>query len=151
MNRASGIAASPATQSATELEPNSSMTQLPLPYLEAEVSPRPDGFIPIYEPWLGQREEELVLETVRSTWISSAGKYIKQLEEEFAAYCGAAYGIATSNGTTSLHLATHALGIGEGDEVIVPSLTFVACANAIKYTGAPGICRCGSGDVDTLA
>ncbi len=136
MNIASATAGSPSTQNATELELKTIMAQLPLPYLEAEVSPRPDGFIPIYEPWLGQREEELVLETVRSTWISSAGKYIKQFEEEFAAYCGAAYGIATSNGTTSLHLAVHALGIGEGDEVIVPSLTFVACANAITYTGA---------------
>jgi perosamine synthetase len=114
----------------------SAATQLPLPYLEAEASPRPASFIPVYEPWLGQLEEELVLETVRSTWISSLGKYIRQFEEEFAAFCGCAYGISTSNGTTALHLAVHALGIGPGDEVIVPALTFVASANSVQYTGA---------------
>ncbi len=110
--------------------------QLPLPYLEAETSPRPASFIPIYEPWLGELEEQLVLETVRSTWISSLGKYIRQFEDEFATYCGTAHGIATSNGTTALHLALHALGIGPGDEVIVPALTFVASANSVHYTGA---------------
>lgn len=110
--------------------------QTPLPYLESQTSPRPANFIPIYEPWLGDREEKLVQEVMRSGWISSAGKYIRQFEEEFAAYCGCAYGITTSNGTTSLHLATHALGIGPGDEVIVPALTFVASANSVHYTGA---------------
>jgi len=112
-------------------------TQLPLlPYLEHELSNRQAGFIPVYEPWLGQREEELVLEAVRSTWISSLGKYILAFEEQFAAYCGVAHGIAVSNGTTALHLAVHALGIGPDDEVIVPALTFIASANAVIYTGA---------------
>jgi perosamine synthetase len=73
---------------------------------------------------------------VRSTWISSLGKYIRQFEEEFSAYCGSKFGITTSNGTTALHLAVHALGIGPGDEVIVPALTFVASANSVQYTGA---------------
>lgn len=111
-------------------------TQLPLPYLEGEASARPEGFIPVYEPWLGELEEQMLLETVRSTWISSNGKFIRQFEEEFAAYCGSAYGVSTSNGTTALHLAVHALGIGPGDEVIVPALTFVASANTVQYTGA---------------
>jgi perosamine synthetase len=136
MKLANGIASTPVVNNSTQLESETATTQMPFPYLEPETSPRPAGFIPIYEPWLGKLEEELVLETVRSTWISSAGKYIKQFEEEFAAYCGCRYGVATSNGTTSLHLATHALGIGAGDEVIVPALTFVACANAVQYTGA---------------
>lgn len=110
--------------------------QLELPYLEAEESRRPEGFIPIYEPSLGDLEAELVLEAVQSGWISSHGKYVGAFEEQFAAFCGVKHGISTSNGTTALHLALHALGIGAGDEVIVPSLTFIATANAVHYTGA---------------
>ena len=72
---------------------------------------------------MGELEEELLLETVRSTWISSNGKYIPQFEKEFSAYCGSKFGVSTSNGTTALHLAVHALGIGPGDEVIVPAYT----------------------------
>jgi perosamine synthetase len=116
--------------------PDEAAVQLALPYLEHEQSARPQGWIPIYEPWLGAREEALVLEAVRSGWISSLGKYVSQFEEEFAAFCGSRYGVATSNGTTALHLAVHSLGVGPGDEVIVPALTFVASANAVHYTGA---------------
>ena len=112
------------------------VVQLHLPYLEAENSARPVGFIPVYEPWLGARETEYVLEAIQSGWISSLGRFVGAFEEQFAAFCGAAHGICTSNGTTALHLALHALGIGAGDEVIVPSLTFVATANAVHYTGA---------------
>lgn len=111
-------------------------TQLPLPYLEHQESARPADFIPVYEPWLGEREAEYVLDAVRSGWISSLGRYVSEFEEAFAAYCGAAHGVSTSNGTTALHLALHARGIGPGDEVIVPALTFVASANAVVYTGA---------------
>jgi perosamine synthetase len=93
-------------------------------------------FIPVYEPWLGERETEYVLDAMRSGWISSLGRYIGQFETQFAAFCGAAYGVSTSNGTTALHLALAALGIGPGDEVIMPSLTFVASANSVHYTGA---------------
>lgn len=118
------------------LHAESTPAQLPLPYLEAEASPRPADFIPVYEPWLGEIEEKLVQEVMRSTWISSTGKYIRQFEEEFAAYCGSSHGVTTSNGTTALHLAVHTLGIGPGDEVIVPALTFVASANSVHYTGA---------------
>jgi perosamine synthetase len=110
--------------------------QLALPYLESEAAPRPRDFIPVYEPELGPREEEYVLDAVRSGWISSLGKYVTRFEEAFAAYSGVKYGISASNGTTALHLAVHALGIGSGDEVIVPDLTFVASANAVRYTGA---------------
>ena len=112
-------------------------TQLPLlPYLEHQVSERPADFIPVYEPWLGQREAEYVLDAVNSGWISSLGKYVTEFEQSFAAYCGVEHGVSTSNGTTALHLALHALGVGPGDEVIVPALTFVASANAVVYTGA---------------
>ncbi|MBX3010284.1 MAG: DegT/DnrJ/EryC1/StrS family aminotransferase, partial [Caldilineaceae bacterium] len=108
-------------------------------FLDRQTSARPAQFIPIYEPTLGEAEEALVLEAVRSGWISSNGKYLREFEERFAAFCGAAYGVSTNNGTTALHLVLHALGIGPGDEVIVPALTFVASANAVRYTGATPI------------
>lgn len=97
------------------------------------------NFIPIAEPTLGKEEEELVLDTLRSGWISSTGKYIQIFEEEFAKFCGVKYAVAVSNGTAALHLAITSLGIGPGDEVIIPSLTFVATANAVSYTGAKPI------------
>ena len=105
-------------------------------FLDLQTSARPEKFIPIYEPTLGDAEEAMVMDAVRSGWISSNGKYIREFEERFAAFCGVQHGISTSNGTTALHLAIHALGIGPGDEVIVPALTFVASANAVHYTGA---------------
>jgi perosamine synthetase len=87
-------------------------------------------------PALGEKELEYVMECVLTNWISSAGKFVTQFEEEFAAFCGTRYAVATSSGTTALHLALIALDIGPGDEVIVPSMTFIATANAVTYTGA---------------
>jgi len=92
--------------------------------------------IPLTEPAIGTEELRNVTEAVNSGWISSKGPFIKEFEEAFARYVGAKYGVATSNGTAALHLALAALGIGKGDRVIVPTLTFVAVANAVKYTGA---------------
>ena len=106
------------------------------PYLEHQEAPRPPDFIPVYTPDLSGSEEAYVLDAVRSGWISSLGHYVTQFEREFAAFCGVAHGVSVANGTVALHLALHALGIGPGDEVIVPSLTFVATANAVRYTGA---------------
>ena len=136
MNTGTSNAIGTPLESPLDAESDPSATPAPSPYLESQTSPRPANFIPVYDAWLGEREEKLVQEVMRSGWISSAGKYIRQFEEEFAAYCGCAYGITTSNGTTALHLAIHALGIGPGDEVIVPALTFVASANSVHYTGA---------------
>lgn len=93
-------------------------------------------FIPVAEPYLGEREEQYILDCVKSGWVSSIGKYINLFEEKLADYCDAKYAITTSSGTTALHLALVAAGIGPGDEVIVPSMTFVATANAVLYTGA---------------
>ncbi len=93
-------------------------------------------FYPVAEPVLGKLEEEYVLDALRSGWVSSLGRYIIEFEEQFAAFCECRYGVATSNGTTALHLALLCLGVGPGDEVIVPSLTFVATANSVVYTGA---------------
>jgi len=92
--------------------------------------------IPIAEPLLGEEELKNITEAVESGWVSSKGKFISEFEEKFAKYCGCFHGIATSNGTASLHLALKALGIKKNDEVIVPTLTFIATANAVTYCGA---------------
>jgi len=95
--------------------------------------------IPIAEPCLGKEELKNVIEAVKSGWISSKGKFITEFENKFSKYCGVKYGVATSNGTAALHLALVALGIKNGDEVIVPTLSFVAVANAVTYCGATPI------------
>ena len=92
--------------------------------------------IPIAEPKLGNEELTNVIEAVKSGWISSKGDFILDFEEKFSKYFGADFGISTFNGTTALHLALEALDIKTGEEVIVPTLTFIASANAVKYTGA---------------
>ena len=92
--------------------------------------------IPVAEPLLAGRELEYVTDCVKSGWISSLGKYVRDFEERFANYCGVKYGVATFNGTVALHLLAASLNLGPGDEVIMPSLTYVATANAIRYTGA---------------
>jgi perosamine synthetase len=92
--------------------------------------------IPVYRPWLSARERQYVDEAMASTWISSKGSFLDRFEREFPAYVGAGHGVAVANGTVALHLAFATLGIGPGDEVIVPSLTYVASVNAIRYTGA---------------
>lgn len=93
-------------------------------------------FYPVSMPSLAGRELEYVTDAVQSGWISSLGTYVTRFEEEFAAFCGTRHAITVSNGTVALHLALHALGIGPGDEVIVPDLSFIATANAVLMTGA---------------
>lgn len=95
--------------------------------------------IPVAEPLIGDKELEYVTAAVKSSWISSQSKYVTEFEEKFSKYCGAKHGAATSSGTTALHLALVILNIGEGDEVIMPSFTMIATANAITYTGAKPI------------
>jgi perosamine synthetase len=73
---------------------------------------------------------------VKSGWVSSKGPFIEEFETNFSNYIGTKYGVATSNGTTALHLAFAALGIKKGDKVLVPSLDFVSVANAVTYVGA---------------
>ena len=93
--------------------------------------------IPVYEPDLNGNEEKYLLEAFRSGWISSKGGFIDRFEIEFANFIGfPSQGIAVSNGTVALHLALLGLGIKEGDEVLVPNFTYVACANAVTYTNA---------------
>jgi perosamine synthetase len=92
--------------------------------------------IPIYQPELGEKEKAYVNQCLDSTWISSKGEFIERFQAGFARYIGAQQALAVSNGTVALHLALAALGLGPGDEVIVPSLTYVAPVNAIRYVGA---------------
>lgn len=92
--------------------------------------------IPLAQPQLNGNEYKYLMDAFFSTWISSTGEYITRFEDSFSSYCDAGYGVATSNGTTALHLALAALGIGPGDEVIVPDITFAATINAVIYTGA---------------
>ena len=92
--------------------------------------------IPIYRPLIGETEKQYVADAIESTWISSRGPYLDRFEREFPRYLGSEHGIAVANGTVALHLAFAALGIGAGDEVIVPTFTYIASVNAITYIGA---------------
>jgi perosamine synthetase len=92
--------------------------------------------IPMAAPMLVGNEKAYVLDCLDSTWISSTGKYVERFESSFADFCGARHAISCCNGTVALHLALVALGLEDGDEVIVPTLTFVATANAVRYCGA---------------
>lgn len=91
--------------------------------------------IPLFDLSLGEEERSAVDQVLSSGWLSM-GELTRRFEEEFARYIGVRYGVATTSGTAALHLALEALGIGPGDEVICPSLSFIATASAILYTGA---------------
>jgi len=92
--------------------------------------------IPVYQPSLSGNEKKYVNDCLDSNWISSKGKYVSLFEQEFANYVGIRYATGVCNGTVALHLALLALGISADDEVIVPTLTYIASVNAIAYTGA---------------
>jgi len=92
--------------------------------------------IPVNEPYLGNREKQLVAECIETGWISSDGPFVRQFEESFAAYIGVSRGIAVCNGTAALETALYAAGVGKGDEVIMPSFTIISCAIAAIRLGA---------------
>ena len=92
--------------------------------------------IPVSHPVLGGNEKRYVLECLETGWISSIGRFIRLFEDAFGRYCEARHAIACNNGTTALHLALAGLGTGPGDEIIVPTLTYIATANAVRYCGA---------------
>lgn len=89
--------------------------------------------IPVNEPMIGPKEAEYVMEAVKSGWISSEGRFIRDFEKRFAAYIGRSDGIAVNNGTNALILAMRALNLPEGSEVIIPSFTIISCALACIY------------------
>uniref|UniRef100_A0A7C1FGX7 DegT/DnrJ/EryC1/StrS family aminotransferase n=1 Tax=Caldilinea aerophila TaxID=133453 RepID=A0A7C1FGX7_9CHLR len=92
--------------------------------------------IPVCEPTLGGNEMKYVQQAIETNWISSAGRFIREFEARFAEACGVQYGIACANGTVAMHLAMATLGLEPGDEVIIPTFTMIATANAVTYCGA---------------
>lgn len=92
--------------------------------------------IPVNEPLIGEQERNYVEECLRTGWISSAGRFITEFEERWAAYCAMPFGIAVSNGTTALQVAVRCLDLQPGDEVILPAFTIISCALAIVDAGA---------------
>ncbi len=109
-----------------------------------------DTLLSFHNPSIGEDEISAVVEALREGWISS-GPRVKRFEEEFAAAVGSKFAIAVNSGTAALHLALEALGIGEGDEVMVPVMTFAATAEAAIYLGARPVfidCRSDSLQVD---
>lgn len=98
--------------------------------------PNRRSIIPVCEPTLGGNEAKYVQQAIETNWISSAGQFIRDFEAGFAACCGVKYGIACANGTVAMHLAMATLGLQPGDEVIIPTFTMIATANAVTYCGA---------------
>ena len=103
----------------------------------AETRTQPDDrpLIPVMKPWLGDEEAEAAAEAVRSGWVAQ-GPRVAEFEAAFAAHLGAGHAVAASSCTTALHLAMVLAGLGPGDEVVVPSLSFIATANAPRYVQA---------------
>ena len=93
-------------------------------------------FIPVAQPDLSGNERLYVDQAITEGWISSHGRFLQRFEADFAAFSQSKHAIACANGTVAIHLLLLGMGIGPGDEVIVPSLTYVASANAVTYTGA---------------
>ncbi len=92
--------------------------------------------IPVWEPVLDGNEQRYVRDCLETNWISSLGRYITRFEEAFAGWCGMPHGVACSSGTAALHLSLVALGIGPGDEVIIPDFTLIVSANTVILAGA---------------
>lgn len=95
-----------------------------------------DTMIPLHEPEFAGREWEYVKDCIDTGWVSSVGSYVDRIETDLAAFTGSAHAIATANGTAALHICALLAGVQPGDEVLIPTLTFVATANAISYSGA---------------
>ena len=94
------------------------------------------SFIPVNEPLLNGNEKKYLCECIDTGWISSEGPFVKEFEKKMAETAGRKYGIAVSNGTAALEVAVQALGIKEGDEVIMPTFSIISCAMAVTKLGA---------------
>src|SRR6187401_2520043 len=94
------------------------------------------NFIPVNTPLLDGNEKKYLIECIDTGWVSSEGPFVQRFEEAFAAKMGRKYGIAVSNGSVALDAAAIALGLGPGDEVIMPTFTIICCASAITRVGA---------------
>jgi perosamine synthetase len=113
-----------------------------IPDGEPELQPYPDAagdvrpIVPVSDTRLTGNESRYLAQCVETNWVSSAGPFVTRFEEEFAAVAGCRFAVACSSGTAALHLALLASGIGPGDEVLIPTFTMIATANAIRYAGA---------------
>ncbi len=133
----------PATLTLEEMGDLAAIIPAKDPVVKATYAPIPSfgeenrqGIIPVCEPTLSGNELAYVQQAVKTNWISSAGTFIRDFEKQFAAACGVRYGVACANGTVALHLALATLGLEPGDEVIIPTFTMIATANAVTYCGA---------------
>jgi perosamine synthetase len=108
-----------------------------LPLREPEL--KGDKCIKVCTPIIGKREKDYVKDCLESGWISSLGNYVTKFQDIFSAKMGCQFGVAVSSGTAALHLCLEAIGIKPGDEVVVPSFTMIATANAVSYCGAKPI------------
>lgn len=105
------------------------------------------NYIPVNEPMLNGNEKKYLCECIDTGWISSEGPFVKEFEQKMSVTAGRKYGIAVSNGTAALEVAVQALGIGKGDEVIMPTLTIISCAMAVTKLGAVPVLV--DSDIDT--
>lgn len=94
------------------------------------------AFVPLHEPEFAGAEWDMVKDCLDTGWVSSVGSYVDRFERDIAAACGTSHGVAVVNGTAALHLALRVVGVAPGDEVLLPAMTFVASANAIRQAGA---------------
>lgn len=101
-----------------------------------EVLPQDKGFLSLHEPRFAGREWDYVKECLDTGWVSSVGKFVDRFEEQLAEFTGARRAIAVVNGTAALHVCLKLAGVEQGDEVLMPALTFIATANAVSYCGA---------------
>lgn len=92
--------------------------------------------LPLHEPEFAGRESEYVQQCIDTGWVSSVGSFVDRFERDLAAYTGVSHAVATVNGTAALHVCLLLAGVQPGDEVLMPTLTFIATANAVSYTGA---------------
>ena len=100
------------------------------------VLPAGNGPFTLHEPNFGGNEWKYVKECLDTGWVSSVGKFVDRFEADLVAYTGAKYAVAVVNGTAALHVCLKLVGVEQGDEVLVPTLTFIATANAVSYCGA---------------
>ena len=95
-----------------------------------------DGFVPLHEPEFAGNEAAYVADCIETGWVSSVGSYVDRIEKDLAEFCGTEHAIAVVNGTAALHVSLLLAGVERGDEVLMPTLTFIATANAASYAGA---------------
>ena len=112
------------------------MNPLPATIVAALVSVLGDRPVPLHEPRLDGNESRYLSDCLASTYVSSVGRYVDRFEADLAAYTGAQHAVVTVNGTSALHVALLLAGVQPGDEVLVPALSFVATANAVRYCNA---------------